>query len=184
MASSSSSASTSASASSPVILLAVTLENFKTFAPGIHRIPLPRGFSCITGANGVGKSNLLDAVCFAIGDAPARLRVKSLAELSGSPGLRTHVEVTVQQHGGTTVRLASAIVDGVRFFLLNGTRVPKHRFDETLSGLGLLLGGSCVWRISQTDRKASMTPDELHDAVCETSGTKVFNGKKSAKTYQ
>ena len=35
-------------------------------------------FSAVVGPNGVGKSNLIDAVCFALGERPPNLRVKRL----------------------------------------------------------------------------------------------------------
>jgi len=71
-------------------LVLVHLENFKSFHERIE-IPICDGFTCITGENGAGKSNLLDAVSFALGEAPSNLRVKNLSELCGIAGRKIEV---------------------------------------------------------------------------------------------
>jgi chromosome segregation ATPase len=40
-----------------------------------------------------GKSNLLDAVSFALGEVPANLRVKTTSDLSAIPGRKVEVEL-------------------------------------------------------------------------------------------
>lgn len=67
------------------------------------------------------------------GEAPAHLRVKSLADLNEKKH-RVFVELTFRggshesladKHG--KLRVASVYQEGIRFFLINGARVPKHR---------------------------------------------------------
>ena len=53
----------------------VTIDGFKSYA---QRVTLPSfdpGFNAITGLNGSGKSNILDAICFVLG-------IKNLAHVS------------------------------------------------------------------------------------------------------
>ena len=161
-------------------ITSVSVENFKSFRDK-DVIPLPaRGFLCIAGANGAGKSNLLDAVCFALGAPPILLRAKKLSDLVHSPKIRTLVELTIVQDSGEKVRAASIVVEGSRFYLWNGSRTPKNRFDEILNGLGLSLGNSgtvVIWRMTQSDNRAELSAPALFECLCHVSGAKLFEKK-------
>ncbi|GIQ84770.1 hypothetical protein KIPB_006325 [Kipferlia bialata] len=61
-------------------IMEVSLENFKTFS-GPHRVSLRRGLISIIGQNGLGKSNMLDAVLFALGAPKSYLRCKVFSQL-------------------------------------------------------------------------------------------------------
>lgn len=184
------------------MLRSIKLENFKSFRDATE-ISIGDGFNCISGENGAGKSNLLDAVSFALGEGPSNLRVKSLADLLSMPNRKLEVEVLLsinnavnddeddESHHGKSHhrkkvstlinrRIGSLIVDGVRYYLVDGVRQPKHRFDEQISKLGLHVGGQAVWRITQCeiDRKVSMSPAEMYDALSQVSGTKLFNERR------
>ena len=57
------------------------IENFKSFV-GRHRIPFQMGFTGITGLNGSGKSNIVDAIQFVLGTRSSKvIRAKRLSEL-------------------------------------------------------------------------------------------------------
>uniref|UniRef100_A0A8C7YL96 Structural maintenance of chromosomes protein n=1 Tax=Oryzias sinensis TaxID=183150 RepID=A0A8C7YL96_9TELE len=58
----------------------IDIENFKSWR-GKHIIGPFMKFSCIIGTNGSGKSNVMDALSFAIGERAASLRVKHLRDL-------------------------------------------------------------------------------------------------------
>ena len=89
-----------------VVISRVELYNFKSFGPTKTTVELSRGFNCITGANGCGKSCLLDAVLFALGATPVPqfTRVASLGHLvnNGAGGA----------HGGGTAAAAAAATSG------------------------------------------------------------------------
>ena len=45
----------------------VTIEGFKSYAKRVHIANFDPRFNAITGLNGSGKSNILDAICFVLG---------------------------------------------------------------------------------------------------------------------
>lgn len=65
-----------------VYIKRLTIQGFKSFASRRISIELDKGFLVITGPNGGGKSNVIDAIRFALGELSAHnLRVSKLAEL-------------------------------------------------------------------------------------------------------
>jgi chromosome segregation ATPase len=166
-------------------LVLVVLDNFKSFRNRTE-IGISDGFNCITGENGAGKSNLIDAVSFALGESVPNLRVKNVTELAFNPNSKIEVELQFDYQESnlkgkkSRTRVGSTIVDSVRYYLINGVRFPKHRFDETTNELGLSVGGQAVWRITQCeiDKKVALSPAELYDAICTVSGTKQFNQRR------
>lgn len=62
-------------------IVAIHLENFKSWF-GTHHIHLdPTKFTAIVGANGSGKSNIIDALLFVFGWKAKRLRQTKLTDL-------------------------------------------------------------------------------------------------------
>ncbi|XP_071629563.1 LOW QUALITY PROTEIN: structural maintenance of chromosomes protein 1A-like [Temnothorax longispinosus] len=64
----------------PISLDSIVISNFKSFS-GITTIGPLRSFTAIIGLNGSGKSNIMDAISFALGGEPSSLRVKNLRKL-------------------------------------------------------------------------------------------------------
>src|SRR6056297_1355409 len=63
----------------------IVLENFKSFGR-TTRIPFYEDFTTISGPNGTGKSNIIDAVLFALGLARTRgIRAQKLTDLIYNP---------------------------------------------------------------------------------------------------
>ena len=61
------------------------VENFKSYKGKMTIGPFKR-FTAIIGPNGSGKSNLMDAICFVIGEKTANLRVRKVSDLiHGAP---------------------------------------------------------------------------------------------------
>ena len=106
-------------------------------------VEIQEGLTVITGPNGAGKSNLLEAICFGLGESPATLRAKTLKELMSSDRLR--VLLTFQcanksimvtrctRHNQQLIErvllqsVGSEVVDDERRYLLDGARVSKDR---------------------------------------------------------
>ncbi|UYP46603.1 Chromosome partition protein Smc [Candidatus Lokiarchaeum ossiferum] len=79
----------------------VTMSGFKSFGNRTVSVSLAKGFTCIIGPNGNGKSNVIDALCFALGRMSKKtMRAKSLTDLifAGSktkkPATKAEVEIT------------------------------------------------------------------------------------------
>ena len=81
---STSSPASSAPSASPtprLMVRALVLENFKSYA-GVREIgPFHKSFSSIVGPNGSGKSNVIDALLFVFGYRANQIRLKKLSEL-------------------------------------------------------------------------------------------------------
>ena len=50
----------------------IELKGFKSFGPKTVRVNLDKGFTVITGPNGSGKTNIMDAALFALGELSTR----------------------------------------------------------------------------------------------------------------
>lgn len=75
------------------------IEGFKSYGKSVEVGPFDEAFNAITGLNGSGKSNILDAICFVLGSSNMSLaRVSNLRELiykSGQAGVvKANVQIT------------------------------------------------------------------------------------------
>jgi len=60
----------------------IELKGFKSFGPKTVKVIIDKGFTAITGPNGSGKTNTVDATLFALGElSTRRLRAESAAKL-------------------------------------------------------------------------------------------------------
>ncbi len=60
----------------------IELKGFKSFGPKNVKVTLDKGFTAITGPNGSGKTNIVDAVLFALGElSMRRLRAENSTKL-------------------------------------------------------------------------------------------------------
>src|SRR6056297_531143 len=79
----------------------VTMTGFKSFGDRTVSVKLSKGFTCIIGPNGNGKSNVIDALCFAMGRLSKKtMRAKNLSDLifagtkKQGPAKKAMVEIT------------------------------------------------------------------------------------------
>jgi chromosome segregation protein len=60
----------------------IELKGFKSFGPQTVKVVLDKGFTAIIGPNGSGKTNIVDATLFALGElSTRRLRAENAAKL-------------------------------------------------------------------------------------------------------
>ena len=60
----------------------IELKGFKSFGPQTVKVNLDKGFTAITGPNGSGKTNIMDALLFSLGElSTRRLRAENSAKL-------------------------------------------------------------------------------------------------------
>ncbi|KAL1511005.1 hypothetical protein AB1Y20_005842 [Prymnesium parvum] len=99
----------------------VRIQHFRSFGPEAV-VRFFRGFNVLVGANGVGKSNVLDATLFALGQDATQMRLRTWTELSNR-SRRGPCAVTVTLSNGIEETRLLAIVkdEANRVLRLNGT---------------------------------------------------------------
>ena len=79
-------------------IIEICLDGFKSYSTRTVINMMDPQFNCITGLNGSGKSNIIDAICFVLGITTlSHVRVSNLQELiykRGNAGI-TKAEVTL-----------------------------------------------------------------------------------------
>ena len=127
----------------------IELKGFKSFGPQTVKVNLDRGFTAITGPNGSGKTNIMDALLFSLGElSTKRLRAENSAKLifhgSEKAGQdRAKMAKVVVQFDNTdgtmpvdttTVTISREVFrNGQSVYRLNGRRMSRTHITETLS---------------------------------------------------
>ena len=77
-------------------ILEIVLDGFKSYSQRTVISLLDPQFNCITGLNGSGKSNVIDAICFVLGiQSLSHVRVTNLNELIYKQGQAGITKATV-----------------------------------------------------------------------------------------
>ena len=129
----------------------IELKGFKSFGPQGVKVALDKGFTVITGPNGSGKTNILDAFLFSLGElSTRRLRAETAAKLifhgSEKAGLERAkmAKVIIQfdnSDGRMPVDTATVTIsrevyrNGQSVYRLNGRRISRaHSLEDSLHG--------------------------------------------------
>ena len=127
----------------------IELKGFKSFGPQTVKVNLDKGFTAITGPNGSGKTNIMDALLFSLGElSTKRLRAENSAKLifhgsekAGQDKAKmAKVVVQFDNTDGTmpvdtnTVTISREVYrNGQSIYRLNGRRMSRQHITETLS---------------------------------------------------
>ena len=127
----------------------IELKGFKSFGPQTVKVVLDKGFTAITGPNGSGKTNIMDAMLFSLGElSTRRLRAENAAKLifhgSETAGLeRSKMAKVIIQFDNTdgtmpvdtiTVTVSREVYrNGQSVYRLNGRRISRQHILEILS---------------------------------------------------
>ncbi|XP_074533996.1 structural maintenance of chromosomes protein 1B [Halichoeres trimaculatus] len=118
------------------------VENFKSWR-GKHVIGYFMRFNCIIGTNGSGKSNVMDALSFAIGERAASLRVKHLRDLIhgahiGKPVSDTaRVAIKYCDHMDQETVFSRSIHGDSSEYRVNGRHISLTKYIEELGKIGI-----------------------------------------------
>lgn len=169
----------------------MVLQNFKSFA-GKTLIPFPSGFTAVCGANGSGKSNIVDALTFVLGVQSARaIRAQKLQNLIFN-GARTKkaadfCEVTLDLDNSDgkvpgqpkELRITRRITrSGISVYKINGHTAIKSKVLDLLSQAGLSPDGHNIIMQGDVMRIIEMSPKERREIIDDISGIAEFNQKK------
>lgn len=170
------------------------LRNFKSFA-GAVEIPFEPGFTGVAGPNGMGKSNISDAILFVLGPTSSKaLRAERLTHLffnggaSKKPATECEVslvfdnadkmlpvdsaEVEVTRY----VKLAPSDPDGYySYFYINGKRTTQAEIDSALSHGRLSGDGYNLVQQGDVNKIVAMGPVPRRELVERLAGISQFD---------
>ncbi|XP_034443413.1 structural maintenance of chromosomes protein 1B isoform X1 [Hippoglossus hippoglossus] len=121
----------------------IDIENFKSWRGKQVIGPFMR-FNCIIGTNGSGKSNVMDALSFAIGERAALLRVKHLGDLVhgahiGQPVSNTaRVSIRYRDDEEQETVFRRSITGNTSEYRINSVQVSLAKYLEELKKIGVV----------------------------------------------
>lgn len=143
------------------------------------------GITSIVGPNGCGKSNIVDAMVWALGERGTKtLRVKDMGDVifHGSNGKRpvNIAEVTIDlTDGGKDVSVKRRVYrDGTSEYFLNGESVRLKDVQDFFLGTGIGVNSYAIVEQGKIEYFIQMKPQERRVVIEETSGITRFEEKK------
>ncbi|MDP2666446.1 MAG: AAA family ATPase [Candidatus Diapherotrites archaeon] len=161
-------------------LARLRLKNFKSFKQAT--LPFANGFTAIAGANGSGKSNIMDALLFVLGETSLKsLRASRLTDLvlTGSPDGYAVVNLTLE--GKERNYEISRTVDkhGKSVYRMDEKRVTLGEVQNLLGELGLRVDGHNLVGQGDLLRVIDMNDYQRREMIDEIAGLQEFEEKKN-----
>ncbi len=173
----------------------IELKGFKSFGPQGVKVALDKGFTVITGPNGSGKTNILDAFLFSLGElSTRRLRAETASKLifHGSEKLELErakmAKVIIQFDNSdgrmpvdTTVVTISREVyrNGQSVYRLNGRRISRTHILEILSMAGISSSSQNIILQGTITRLTDISPMERRKIVEDLVGIGQYDSEKA-----
>ncbi|ORX55008.1 RecF/RecN/SMC protein [Hesseltinella vesiculosa] len=172
------------------------IEGFKSYVSRTHITSWDPQFNAITGLNGSGKSNILDAICFVLGITNlSHVRASNLRDLiykRGQAGV-TKASVTIvfnnenrQQSpvGFETYRQITVtrqvLISGKTKYILNGHNAQQQTVQNLFQSVQLNINNPHFLIMQGRITKVlNMKPAEILSMVEEAAGTKMFEDRKT-----
>ncbi len=172
----------------------IELRGFKTFGKSTS-IFLDRNFTVITGPNGSGKTNIMDAVLFGLGELSARrLRAENLSKLifHGVPDANIEkakkAKVIIQFDNSdhrmpvdtNTVTVSREVNrNGQSIYRLNGRRISRTNLLDILSMAGISSTGHNLVLQGTITRMAEVSPIERRKFLDDMVGIAQYDAEKA-----
>jgi len=175
-------------------LNSVKLSGFKSFVDSTT-VTFPSSMSCIVGPNGCGKSNVIDAVRWVLGESSAKnLRSDSMSDVvfngssSRKPVSKASVELFFDNKDGRiggefssyseiSVR-RSLELDGQSNYYLNGTSCRKRDVTDVFLGTGLGPRSYAIIEQGMISQLVSAKPEEMRGYIEEVAGISRYLERK------
>ena len=175
-------------------LTRIRLSGFKSFVDTTP-VPLGPGITAIVGPNGCGKSNIIDAVRWVMGERSARhLRGASMADVifSGSrtrqPVGQASIELVFDNAdgslGGQYARFSEIAVrrqvnrDGQSAYFLNGSRCRRRDITDIFLGTGLGPRSYAIIEQGTISRLIEARPEALRAYLEEAAGISLYKARR------
>ncbi|MDO8331814.1 MAG: chromosome segregation protein SMC [Fluviicoccus sp.] len=175
-------------------LKSIKLAGFKSFVDPTT-VPFPSNLTAIVGPNGCGKSNVIDAVRWVMGESSARyLRGESMADVifNGSttrkPVGQASIELIFDNQDGTLAgeygRYAEIAVrrqvsrEGKSDYYLNGSRCRRKDITDIFLGTGLGPRSYAIIEQGMISRLIEARPEELRHYIEEAAGISRYKERR------
>ncbi|MEE4329435.1 MAG: AAA family ATPase, partial [Wenzhouxiangella sp.] len=175
-------------------LTAIKLSGFKSFVEPTH-VRFPSNLMGIVGPNGCGKSNIIDAVRWVMGESSARqLRGESMSDVifAGSGSRKPVATATVElvfdnsdgRAGGEYAAYSEISVkrqvsrDGQSGYFLNGTRCRRKDITDLFLGTGLGPRSYAIIEQGMISQIVEARPEELRGFLEEAAGISRYKERR------
>ncbi|CAL1239432.1 chromosome segregation protein SMC [Candidatus Methylocalor cossyra] len=172
----------------------IKLAGFKSFVDPTT-LPLPGNLVGIVGPNGCGKSNIIDAVRWVMGESSAKhLRGENMADVifNGSstrkPVSMAAVELVFDNAEGKApgefarypqISIKRQVTrDGQSTYLLNGTRCRRKDITDLFLGTGLGSRSYAIIEQGTISRLVEAKPEELRELIEEAAGISKYKERR------
>ncbi|HET9793194.1 MAG TPA: AAA family ATPase, partial [Thermoanaerobaculia bacterium] len=169
------------------------ISGFKSFHE-TSQLTFPGAITAVIGPNGCGKSNICDAVAWALGEQSARvLRGEKMDDVifNGSGKRRplgmAEVTLTLKSRNGdfpeTDGRVAigrRVYRDGEGEYFLNGKRVRLKDVQDVIFGTGLGVRAYSIIEQGKIDQVLSSKPQDRRKLIEEAAGITKYKARKRA----
>ncbi|MEM2922523.1 MAG: chromosome segregation SMC family protein, partial [Candidatus Bathyarchaeia archaeon] len=172
----------------------IEIKGFKTFAEKTT-ISLDKGFTVITGPNGSGKTNIIDAILFGMGELSVRkLRAENFSKLlfQGNPGSslkeKNTAKVVIQfdnSEGRIPVESSTVTIsreidkNGQSIYRLNGRRISRADLTDVLSVAGISPYGNNIVLQGTVTRLAEISAHERRKMIENMIGIAQYDAEKA-----
>lgn len=172
----------------------ISLSGFKSFVDPT-KISFPSSMSGVVGPNGCGKSNIIDAVRWVMGEISAKnLRGESMADVifngssSRAPSSRASVELLFDNDRGriggeyssySEISVKRVLdLDGKSTYSLNGSECRRKDITDIFLGTGLGPRSYAVIEQEMATKLISSKPEELRAYIEEVAGISIYRERK------
>ncbi len=172
----------------------IKLSGFKSFVD-TTTIPLPSNLVGVVGPNGCGKSNVIDAIRWVMGETSAKhLRGDSMADVifNGSAGRKPVGTATIelffdnsdgaiggQYAGYSEISIKRSVSrDGTSQYFLNGTRCRRKDITGIFLGTGLGPRSYAIIEQGMVSRLIEAKPDDMRVYIEEAAGISKYKERR------
>ncbi|KAJ9654861.1 Structural maintenance of chromosomes protein 2 [Neophaeococcomyces mojaviensis] len=176
-------------------VIELVLDGYKSYAVRTVISNWDDSFNAITGLNGSGKSNILDAICFVLGITNmSTVRAQNLQDLiykRGQAGV-TKASVTIVFDNSDTSKspigfeeyaqisvTRQVVMGGTSKYLINGHRAQQATVQNLFQSVGLNINNpNFIIMQGRVTKVLNMKPAEILAMIEEAAGTRMFEDRK------
>ena len=175
-------------------LKSIKLAGFKSFVDPTT-VSFPSNMSAVVGPNGCGKSNIIDAVRWVMGESSAKnLRGESMTDVifNGSntrkPVTQASIELIFDNSDSTLVGEYAAFTeisirrrvtrDGQNTYFLNGTKCRRRDITDIFLGTGLGPRSYSIIEQGMISKLIEAKPEELRNFIEEAAGISKYKERR------